>query len=119
VLTTINGRLTYAIIEPCTPPPAEPLRLEPSPRGRVLLRLMRHRARYLDLFHAAEAARDAAAAWDLTLIRVERDIAGTADDIMGRPIYSVANVVDLALVAHNRREESAFVADLVRSATTA
>src|SRR5262245_50197615 len=53
---------------------------EPSPRGRVLLRLLRHRARYLDLFQAADDARDARAAaeWDLALMRVERNIAGTA-----------------------------------------
>jgi hypothetical protein len=99
----------------------EPLRLEPSPRGRVLLRLRRHQARYLDLFQAADDARDApaAAAWDCALIRVEADIRGVEDDILARPIYSIANVVDLALVAHNRGEASAFVADLVRSASQA
>jgi hypothetical protein len=82
----------------------QPLQLTPSPRGRVLLRLMRHQARYLDLFNAADAERDAvsAAAWDLALIRVEADIRGIEDDIVARPIYSVANLVDRALVAHAR-----------------
>jgi hypothetical protein len=93
-----------------------PLPLAPSPRGRTLLRLMRHRTRYLDLFNAADIAGDGAAAhaWDMALIRLEADIAAVGDDIRARPIFSVANIVDRAIVASHRGEAQAFVAELVR-----
>jgi hypothetical protein len=94
----------------------QPLQLAPSPRGRVLLRLMRHRARYLDLFTAAEDARDApaAAAWDCALIRIEADIRGVEDNILALPVYSVGNLVDRAIVADARGLSAAFVTGLVR-----
>jgi hypothetical protein len=77
---------------------------------------MRHRARYADLWHAARATDDTAAAhaWDWALIRVEADIRSVEDDIRASPIYSVANIVDRAVVAHNRGDAAAFVAELVR-----
>jgi hypothetical protein len=82
---------------------------------------MRHRERYQALLDAATCIGDggAARAWDYRLIRTEADIRGVEDDILARPIYSVTNIIDRAIVAHGRGLTAAFVAGLVRNATQA